>query len=65
VGFEIGCAAIIEAEFTNRREFAADEVPVEVVITLGTIPLPTPYESCTQIEAIRELAAAGVLTSDC
>ena len=65
VGFEIGCSAILQAEFTNKREFAADEVPVEVVVTLGTIPLPTPYEACSQIEAVSELAARGLLPSDC
>jgi hypothetical protein len=59
IGFVIGCAATIEADFTLRRALAADEIPYEVCITLHAITLPRRYDIGLQV-AVAALAAQGV-----
>lgn len=64
VNFLIGCNAVIRSEFTNRREFATDEVPVQATITFHAIRLPTSYQSCLTrgyTAVLRELTERGAI----
>jgi hypothetical protein len=59
IGFVLGCAATIEADFTLRRALAADEIPYEVCIVIWAITLPRRYDISLEI-AIAALAARGI-----
>jgi hypothetical protein len=59
IGFVLGCAATIQADFTLRRALAADEVPYEVCIVIWAITLPRSYNISLEI-AIAALAARGI-----
>lgn len=59
IGFVLGCAATIEAEFTLRRALAADEVPYEVCIVFWAITLPRSYNISLEV-AVAALAARGI-----
>jgi hypothetical protein len=59
IGFVLGCAATIQADFTLRRALAADEVPYEVCIVFWAITLPRSYNISLEV-AIAALAARGI-----
>jgi len=59
IGFVLGCAATIEADFTLRRTLAAEEIPYEVCIVFWAITLPRSYNISLEV-AIAALAARGI-----
>jgi len=59
IGFVLGCAASIAANFTLRRALAADEVPYEVCIVFWAITLPRRFDISLEV-AIAALTARGI-----
>ena len=61
-GLVFSCGGSIQANFTNLRALAADEVPTRAVITFSAIRLPPGlYSSCNYAQAVKLLKDQGFL----
>lgn len=61
-GIILSCSGSIEANFTNIRALAADEIPTIVTLTFSGIRLPPGlYGSCSYNPAIEFLRKEGIL----
>lgn len=61
-GLVFSCGGSIQANFTNLRALAADEIPTRAVITFSAIRLPQGlYSSCNYAQAVALLKKNGYL----
>lgn len=61
-GLVFSCGGSIQANFTNLRPLASDEIPTNVVVTFSAIRLPPGlYSSCNYQQAVQLLKEQGYL----
>jgi hypothetical protein len=60
-GFVLGCSTNILAEFVNTRDFANDEIPTIVAVTLHAMRLPTLWGQCGFDDAVAALKEFGLI----
>ncbi len=65
-GIVLSCGATIQANFTNLRALAADEIPTIATITMHAIRLPRGlYSACGYAQVVQYLRSAGLLENTC